>query len=134
MSIHVRNNNKDPHKILYHHDLVKIWIVAEMCRRNDSWESSISQNKFNVQPNEVVAGDQAEQGDDNNKKVLDEYLGSLGANGFISPICIPWKIKFVNVVPLVQPLFRPPPMHKIARNMAKHGIVTQMETLIHKYT
>jgi hypothetical protein len=47
MSRQVRNHSKDPHKSLYHHFLVKILNVAELGRRNDSWENFIGQNKFN---------------------------------------------------------------------------------------
>jgi len=71
---------------MYHHGLVNILIIEELCRRNESWKNFITQNKFHEQSNEIVASNQIAQGDKNKKEGLDEDLRSPGAEEIISPL------------------------------------------------
>jgi hypothetical protein len=83
MSGLARSNNKNHYKILYHHGLVKILIIAELGKRNESWGNFIAQNKFGRLSNEMVIGDQEEQSTANITNNCNEYLGSSGAGEFI---------------------------------------------------
>jgi hypothetical protein len=53
-----KKSKKDPYKKSISSWSSENMNVAELGRRNDSWENFIGQNKFNEQPNEMVAGNQ----------------------------------------------------------------------------
>jgi hypothetical protein len=87
--------------------------MAELCKRNNSWDDFMRQNMFDLQPVEAV-----EKDIDNTVHSIDENLGSFGVKGFISHPKRPRNKNVVRETTTVKPPLSPP-ARQVTRNMLR---------------